>query len=77
MKVTFKAIVCICDQKSFNNLVVIFQEEGFMDDISMEYGFYQASKQEVLLSRSLGSWDEFATFGICLPISFTGRKFYI
>jgi len=27
-----------------------------MDDISMEYGFYQASKQEVPLSRSSGSW---------------------
>ncbi len=71
MKVTFKAIVCICDQKSFNNLVVTFQEEGFINDISMEYGFYQASKHEVPLSRSLGSWDEFATFGIRLPISFT------
>ncbi len=40
MKVGFKIIVCICDQKSFNNLVVTFQEEDFMDDISMEYTFY-------------------------------------
>jgi hypothetical protein len=56
MKGAFTVIVCICNQKSFNNLVVTFQEEGFMDDISMEYGFYQASKQEVPLSRSSGSW---------------------
>ncbi len=27
-----------------------------MDDIFMECGFYQASKQEVPLSRSLGLW---------------------
>jgi hypothetical protein len=40
MKVGFKIIVCICDQKFFNNLVVTFQEEDFMDDISMEYTFY-------------------------------------
>jgi hypothetical protein len=56
MKVAFKTIVCICDQKSFNNLIITLHEEGFMDDISMEYGFYQASKHEVLLSRSLCSW---------------------
>jgi hypothetical protein len=40
MKVAFKAIICICDQKSFNNLVITLQEEDFMDDISMEYKFY-------------------------------------
>jgi hypothetical protein len=40
MKVAFKAIICICDQKSFNNLVITLQEEDFMDDISMEYEFY-------------------------------------
>jgi hypothetical protein len=40
MKVAFKAIVYICHQKSFNNLVVTFQEEDFMDDIIMEYEFY-------------------------------------
>jgi hypothetical protein len=40
MKVNFKAIVCICDQKSFNNLVVTLYEEDFMDEIFMEYGFY-------------------------------------
>ncbi len=40
MKVIFKTIVCICDQIFFNNLVVRLQEEDFMDDISMEYGFY-------------------------------------
>jgi hypothetical protein len=45
MKVAFEAIIYICDQKSFNNLVVTIQEEDFKDDISMEYGFYQASKQ--------------------------------
>ncbi len=56
MKVTFKAIVYIYDQKSFNNLVMTFHEEDFMDDISLEYGFYQASKQEVFLSRLLGPW---------------------
>ncbi len=39
MKVAFKTIVCICDQKSFSNLVVTFEEEDFMDNISMEYGF--------------------------------------
>jgi len=44
MKVTFKANVCICNQKSFNNLVVTFQEENFMDNISLEYRFYQASR---------------------------------
>jgi hypothetical protein len=47
MKVAFKAIVCICNQKSFNNLVITLQEESFMDNISMDYGFYQAFKQEV------------------------------
>jgi len=36
MKVAFKAIVCICNQESFNNLVVTLQEEDFMDNISME-----------------------------------------
>ncbi len=56
MKVAFKAIIYICDQKSFNNLVVTVQEEDFKDDISMEYGFYQASKQEVPLARSLNLW---------------------
>ncbi len=56
MKVTFKAIVYICDQTSFNNLVVTLHKEDFKDDISMEYGFYQASKQEVLLSRLFGPW---------------------
>jgi hypothetical protein len=40
MKVTFRAIVCICDKKSFNNLVLTFQEKDFIDDISMDYGFY-------------------------------------
>jgi hypothetical protein len=45
-----------CNQNVFNNLVVTLQEKDFMDDISMEYRFYQASKQEVPLSRSLGSW---------------------
>jgi hypothetical protein len=40
MKVTFKTIVYICDQKPFSNLVITFQEEDFMDDISMEYKFY-------------------------------------
>ncbi len=74
MNITFKAIVYICNRKSFNNLVVTLQEENFMDDIFIEYGFYQASKQEIPLSRSLGSWDEFAIFGI--PISFIGRKVY-
>jgi hypothetical protein len=44
MKVTFKAIICICNQKSFNNLVITLQEKGILGDISMEYGFYQASK---------------------------------
>jgi hypothetical protein len=37
MKVAFKAIVSICNQKYFNNLVVTVQEEGFMDNISMQY----------------------------------------
>ncbi len=50
MKVGFKTIVCICDQKSFKNLVVTLQGEDFID-ISMEYGFYQASKQEVPLPK--------------------------
>jgi hypothetical protein len=36
MKVTFKTIVCICNQECFNNLVVTLQEEDFMDNISME-----------------------------------------
>jgi hypothetical protein len=40
MKVVFKAIICICSQKSFNNLVITLQEEDFLDDISMEYEFY-------------------------------------
>jgi hypothetical protein len=40
MKVTFKVMVCICDQKSFTNLVITLQEDDFMDKISMEYGFY-------------------------------------
>ncbi len=40
MKVNFKAIVYICDQKSFNNLVITVHEEDFMDDISMDYSFY-------------------------------------
>jgi hypothetical protein len=40
MKVAFKAIACICDQKSFNNLVVTLQEEGILGDIFMEYVFY-------------------------------------
>jgi hypothetical protein len=44
MKVNFRAIVYICNQKSFNNLVITLQEEDFMDYIFMEYGFYQASK---------------------------------
>jgi hypothetical protein len=44
MKVTFKVVVCICDEKFFNNLVVTLQEEGISNKISMEYGFYQASK---------------------------------
>jgi hypothetical protein len=44
MKVAFKAIIYICDQKYFNNLVVTLQEEDFIDDISMEYGFYHTSK---------------------------------
>jgi hypothetical protein len=44
MKVTLKAIVYICDQFFFNSLIVTLHEEDFMDDISMEYGFYQASK---------------------------------
>jgi hypothetical protein len=44
MKAAFKAIICICDQKSFNNLVVAFQKKGILGDISMEYGFYPASK---------------------------------
>jgi hypothetical protein len=44
MKVTFKTIICICDQKSFDNLVVTLQEEGILGDIYMVYGFYQASK---------------------------------
>lgn len=56
MKVSFEALVCICNQKSFNNLVTTFPKDDFMDEISMEYGFYQASKQEVPLSRSLSLW---------------------
>jgi hypothetical protein len=36
MKVAFKAIVCICNQESFNNLDVTLQEEDFMDNIFME-----------------------------------------
>jgi hypothetical protein len=44
MKVTFKVVVSICDQIFFNNLVITVQEEGISRDISMEYGFYQASK---------------------------------
>jgi hypothetical protein len=40
MMVAFKKIVYICGHKSFNNLVITFQEEDFMDDISMEYKFY-------------------------------------
>ncbi len=51
MKVSFKAIVCICNKKSFINLVVTLQEDDLMDEIFMEYGFYQVSKQEVPLSR--------------------------
>ncbi len=39
-KVIFKVIVCICDHKSFNNLVVTLQEKVFKDNISVEYGFY-------------------------------------
>jgi hypothetical protein len=54
MKVAFKTIVCICDQKFFNNLVITLQEEKFMDDISMEYGFYQTSEYKVPLLRSSG-----------------------
>ncbi len=56
MNISFKAIVCIFDQKSFNNLVITLQEDDFMDEISMEYTFYQASKQEVPLSRSSSLW---------------------
>ncbi len=55
MKVAFIAIICICDQKYFNNLVITLQEEDFVDDIFMEYVFYMVSKQEVPLSKSLGS----------------------
>jgi len=54
MKVTFKVIVC--NQKSFNNLVITFQEEDFKDNISMEYRFYHASKQKVPFARSSSSW---------------------
>ncbi len=56
MKVNFKAIVCVCDQILFNNLIITLQEEDLMDDISMEYEFYEASKQEIPLLRSLSSW---------------------
>jgi hypothetical protein len=56
MKITFKAIACIYDRKSFNNLVVTLHENDFKDDISMVYKFYQASKKEIPFVRSLGSW---------------------
>jgi hypothetical protein len=36
MKVDFKTIICICNQKSFNNLVVTLREQDFMNNISME-----------------------------------------
>jgi hypothetical protein len=51
LSITFKAIVFIYDQKSFNNLVVTLHEKDFKDDISMVYKFYQAS-----LVRSSSSW---------------------
>jgi hypothetical protein len=40
MKFSFKAIVYICNQIFFNNLVITLQEEDFMDNISMDYEFY-------------------------------------
>ncbi len=55
MKIAFIAIICICNQKSFNNLVITLQEEDFVDDIFMEYVFYLVSKQEVPLLKSSGS----------------------
>jgi hypothetical protein len=48
MKVTFKAIVHVYDQKSFNNLVMTLEEEDFMDDISMEYGFTRLPSKKFL-----------------------------
>jgi hypothetical protein len=40
MKITFKAIACIYEHKSFNNLIFTFHENDFKDDISMVYIFY-------------------------------------
>ncbi len=40
MKVTFKVVISICNQNSFNTLVITLQEEGISGNISMEYGFY-------------------------------------
>jgi hypothetical protein len=44
MKITFKVIAFIYDQKSFNNLIVTLHEKDFKDDISMVYKIYQVSK---------------------------------
>jgi hypothetical protein len=74
MKVAFKAIVCICNQKSFNNLVVTLQKEDFMDDIFMEYEFYKASKLEVLLLKSLGFWMNLPLVVYTYLFSFIRRK---
>jgi hypothetical protein len=40
MKVSSKVIVCTRNQKYFYNFVVAFQKDNFIDEISMEYGFY-------------------------------------
>jgi len=74
MKVAFKAIVYICNQIFFNNLVVTFQKEDFMDDIFMEYEFYKASKQVVLLLRSSCFWMNLPFLVYIYLFSFTRRK---
>lgn len=56
MKVAFKAIVCICDQQSFNNLVITLQEGDFEEEIFIEYIFYQTYEKEVPLVRSSSLW---------------------
>ncbi len=56
LKVKIKVIICICNSQSFNNLVFTLNGQDFNDKFSMEYGFYMASNQEVLLTPSSSSW---------------------
>jgi hypothetical protein len=76
MKITFKGIAFIYDQKSFNNLVVTLHEKDFKDDISMVYKILPSFQARSFSCEVIRFVDELAAFDSHLPLSFTGRKVY-